>query len=1010
MDQKYQNNIGIIHLSDMHFSIEFSHTKKRVDSLFSSIKDDFHGCRVIFIVVSGDIANTGSNKEYEKASSFFDKLTDDLQEQYDSSKIRYVFVPGNHDCDFKKHTQVRQNIIENINYDTLGNDQSVLEEGACIQDSFWNFYKKYEAPPDQNIFYSIQETINQKKVVFHCFNTAWMSQINEQPGQLFFPVKNLFGLMQHAEFDLNVAVFHHPISWLNPNTHENNRKEFQDILDTTSSLQLVGHEHVSEARRSSNLDTHNSETICLTGKIFQDNSKPEVSGFQTLKINLDDNSCQRICYTWENYLYKIHDQKIFSIKNKPRRTIEINDDFIATINSINLPLSLGKKDITLSDLFVYPHLEDMNPKSKEKIEDYIDSAKLTDLGVEGVYVLEGEGQVGKSSLLNMMMIKIFENGYYPVKLVGPKVSHGNIDKLIMEALESQYSENINIYDLFRQLPKNQKVILFDDFHACKLKEETRGRLIEELKKLFGFVFLTVDAVHGMLPQCQSLFNSAKHFSIKPFGYSKRNLLIEKYIRNKHLDSIDTQELFEKVRDTFDKLHHVLGNKLIPPYPIFLLTIIQSLNYSPLNTNETSYGYCYQTLIHLALSNAGVSQDHIDSYTNFITELAFEIFKRGSSSISERDFELFYDMYRTKFWAHRFDEMCARLLNSKILVIDYGEYRFGYIYILYFLAAKKIAEMIDKEDGRTTVRSLFEELHVERNANILVFITHHTKNYQFIEESILTAMVPFDEISPITLDKECHYYQLLNDIVEEILNDVIEMRDPAQERKKQLFEQDEFERGGKRDHFNHEEFENDIRVRPFIHAIRSIEIVGQIVKNRKGSLETTTLKEMIKELYYTGFRMISAFGELIKMGKDDLTVRIDEKVTDSDTSSEIENKIYRFLQIMSLHACLGIFTKLIHHVGVKELRDLFLEIADDIGTPAAHVVSFSINSYYGKVNMKELEMLAKEFRDNFVVLQILRSRMKAYVYNNYVDYKLKQRIGSCLKMDVPARLGHKNRGI
>ena len=41
---------------------------------------------------------------------------------------------------------------------------------------------------------------------------------------------------------------------------------------------------------------------------------------------------------------------------------------------------------------------------------------------------------------------------------------------------------------------------------------------------------------------------------------------------------------------------------------------------------------------------------------------------------------------------------------------------------------------------------------------------------------------------------------------------------------------------------------------------------------------------------------------------------------------------------------------------------------------------------GKINITELEQLTKEFKSNRVALEILRLRVKAYIYNNYVDYK------------------------
>ena len=168
--------------------------------------------------------------------------------------------------------------------------------------------------------------------------------------------------------------------------------------------------------------------------------------------------------------------------------------------------------------------------------------------------------------------------------------------------------------------------------------------------------------------------------------------------------------------------------------------------------------------------------------------------------------------------------------------------------------------------------------------------------------------------------------------------------------------------------------------------------------------------MIAELYNSAFRMIGYLGGLIREGKDELAEKILEKIKAKDSNYDIERKVSGFLDFVSLQACLGIFSKLIHHAGVKELHELFSEVAHDINTPAAHLVSFSINTYYGKINIKELEKLAKDFEDNYVAFQILRSRIKAYVYNNHVDYKQKQQIGAYVKMNVPARIGHKNQGI
>ena len=47
--------------------------------------------------------------------------------------------------------------------------------------------------------------------------------------------------------------------------------------------------------------------------------------------------------------------------------------------------------------------------------------------------------------------------------------------------------------------------------------------------------------------------------------------------------------------------------------------------------------------------------------------------------------------------------------------------------------------------------------------------------------------------------------------------------------------------------------------------------------------------------------------------------------------------------------------------------------------------------------------------NVVALRILRARVRAYIYNNYVDYKDKQRIAAHLNMKISPGLGRERKG-
>ena len=510
-----------------------------------------------------------------------------------------------------------------------------------------------------------------------------------------------------------------------------------------------------------------------------------------------------------------------------------------------------------------------------------------------------------------------------------------------------------------------------------------------------------------MPQLQSEFEDFYYFTIKPLGYKKINDLIKKYHLLKENPLIVNQAiLLQKTKISFDQVRQVLGDKIIPAYPVFIISILQALDYKPLNLNESSYGYCYQTLIHFALAKqAGLSNDDIDTYVNYLKEFAFFLFKKDLDGIDKKTFKEFHTEYEKSFIIPEFEIVRKTLLNSQILKIEDDGYKFGYKYILYFLIAKYISEIINSKEGNVWVKKLFQNLHNEKNANILVFITHHTKEITFIEESLFSTLTPFENTTPISLEKGGQYYQLIQDIANEISNDILELnRKPEEEREKHLTRLDEINRKIEKDNSSEEEVPEEINnlMLPFYSSFRSIEIVGQIIKNRKGSLPKQKLTELITELYLLGFRTIGCLGDMFKEMKNELLVNLIERIDDGDSKHKIDQKINTFFQIISLQACLGIISKIVYSTGVKELKDIYKQVAEEIGTPVAKLVSFSINSYYNDISANEIKTLASELEDNLVAFQILKIRVKSYIYNNHVDFKKKQKIASALKMQLGSR--------
>lgn len=1000
--------IGILHITDIHFTSKTVLGNKQ-ESLGKVMINDFHDVRKVYLILSGDIAYSGKKEEYSKAKSFIDALKKIYGYKVENVDIQPIIIPGNHDCDFSHTSDLRNTILRNVNYDSIGKDNSFIDLSLAVQNSFWGFYGFYHKLPSDKLFYLFDDKIEGRNITFYCLNTAWMSKLKEDSGAMFFPVKRF---EKHLAKDLRkdvlkIATWHHPINWFNPNTTENNKKEFQHFVESLAPVHFFGHEHEHEHQQSINKN-RNIDTHLLSGKQFHDDKKPNDSGFQTMVINIFDLKAFVKQYSWhqDEYYSLTHESKI-SLTKETKQNFALKSDFEKELNDLKIPLLFNnKKDIKLLDIFIFPDIEPATISNIDKLESHVDSSRILESEFPNC-VLDGDSQIGKSTLLSALFLKMYRGGVSPILIKGEDFKSLDLDKLIKKALQKQYVNGFNEFDRFMQLDLDKRVLLIDDYNNSILNTHSTKTILEEASKKFGKVIVTMDSANGLLPSMQTDFQNWKFYSIKPLGYRKRNDLIESYHYLKEDSVTFNEDLFiEETKISFDNVQSVLGNKLMPSYPIFILSILQALEYKPMQHQETSFGYCYQTLIHYSLNNAGVKNEYIDTYFNFLTELAYQFIIADLDCLTRREYDDFYEAYKLDFLVPSFDVVHKTLIKSKIISEKDNRISFGYKYILYYLSAKKISDVLHKTEGKGVIQKLFERVHLERNASILVFVTHHSKDISFIEESMMNSMIVLDKIQPITLFKDDPFYSIIRDIAEEVKHDVLEInKNPREERRKYLTLSDESQREFEVSEKEIDGASTNVKEQidsifiPFQQSFRSIEIVGQIIRNRKGSLTRRQLHEMTKEIYTTGFRTVGFVSELLNNDRNDIIASIVDESDENEPKHEIETRINLFIQMLSLQTCLAVFNKLTHSVGNRDLKELYKDVAADINNPAAKLVTFGINSYYGAISLSDLKELAQDLHGNLVATNLLKLRVKSYVYNKNLDYKTKQQIANILEMSI-----------
>lgn len=990
--------IGILHLSDLH--IQEDDLTNRIENLVRSVEYDIKQISHLYLVFSGDIVNFGRKSEFEKAKFFISRLTDRLKEKWKLLNIKIVAVPGNHDCCFDNEKKTRKSILNDCKTDTV-DEEDYFIDAMAVQSDFWDFTNEVTELSERNLVsykYVFRPHLD-FKVTFHCYNTSWLTEINEKQGSLIIP-ENKFIENENCEYV--ISVFHHPVDWLSANTKRNNKQRFEEHLINSSNLVIYGHEH-DKGNPKAVLQKNNNVVFC-GGKSFDKNIITE-TGFCLYEIDLTDKSINIKTFNFDGETYLVETEDKHQIIEKVKREFILNKEFETKITDLSIPLKHSKKPkLVLSDIFVYPDLEPLleednyvaqYPNSSELIEKVKNEKNLNIL-------IEGADQSGKTSLLYVLYKRYYEMGLTPIYLRGKYCNETDVKKLVKKVLKEQYnSENV---DLFFQLDK--KVLLLDNFHKSSLNSKYKKRLVESFNNNFEVIIVTSDNTYSSKNVTEEATSFKDYFKYKllPLGHEKRSELIEQWLLiGENKLTVQEEVILNTVKSRFNEINSLIGNRLMPSYPIFILTLLQSLDENLQNFSQTSYANIYLVLIKAGLVKEGIKDSVLTSLLNILKELAFYMYDKKKSPFNREDFDNFILEYSAKYFRHKSltnDKILSVLCNSNILKFDDEYYTFSYKYIYYFLIAQKISTDIESYQG--LIYDLCNNIHLEINANILIFLSHHSKAQILIDCIVFTSEIPFEKVNPLTLSKDDEFVQFITEFTNEIKDEIIEDRNPKEEVKKELKKKDAIERRNRVD----TDSDNEEGILPseaieMNQAFRTVKIIGQIVKNQSGDFEKEKLIKLVEAAYNTIFRFLGFYSGMLEKDKELLIEAIVEDIKKKEEEKKskrgeidvklIEKTVRNILQFISWRICVDSMTNLMFSVGTKGQNELFDRVNANIDTTASKIVTFAIKTFYDKIDTKELEKLFEDVKDNYLAQCILREYIKRYLYTNFVERNKRDRI-------------------
>jgi hypothetical protein len=992
----------ILHLTDLHIGATQNVVVNRAEAIARSLNGSLSGTSAVFIAVSGDIAQSGQKEQYEIARSLLRTIALEIKKEKDVP-VEFVFVPGNHDCDFTGSQVVRNSVLKDIVSHGGSVPMELVDELSKVQNRYFEFRNElinYDAVLHDDRLWTVQEfVVEGKRIWFDSLNASGMSTIHEKPGAVFFPFEG-YQDFKPTDADLRIGMIHHPLNWYS----QINYQGFKSFLHSLEDFLLTGHEHSGNA--GIRQDARNGECAFIEGAALQINGRQE-SGFNLLELRLESAEfrCDRFEYIDGRYLRQ-NDEIWLPIRPMPQRTVaelQISKSFQKTLCDPGATLHHpDKRDLCLDDFYVFPDLDvqsserRMSGKNGTVPRKKSSKALTVAASVEKEVILEGDENAGKTRLLYQLFQAYHAQNRVPVLIDGRKIkSSSDLDKLLAHAVAEQYGkENLVAYE---QTSRDKKILLIDDFDQAPLQDRFKAKLYEFMSQRFETRIITV----GENFRVGELFSGDKlaplssfvHYKIMPFGYERRGELVMKWNRLGLSEVTPTNQWLSACTQAEKLIEAAKLQHVATTVPILVLSLL-NLGTSGVakEMHNSSFAHYFYFLIVGALDKAGVRQEALSKFLGFATHLSWFVKHNGTDhEITELEFRRFCKSYSHEWMTTVPEEMIDVLSRARIICVNGDCISFTYQYAYYYFLGRYTNSFIDDGDVKAYLAYCMKHLYVRECANTLLFLAHHSGNSLVLDGVIAALGEHFATVCPVNFSKED--IGTVSTLISNAPAMIYEHTDPVSHRSEVHKFQDENDSGSD-GLAAAPRLESDKR--NFIDEITSvsktIEIAAALLTNQYANLTRDKKNQSIKLIFETALKAIRGFYEIIGHDPERLVKELANRVKSKkqDLSFEDSEKITRQALAWVLKIVSTAFVeKAGQHLGSPVLADNVDDVVTQSPTLAMKLIKLGQQiSGPGRLPQGAIKEILRDEKDNPCVMSIMQLLVlkRLYMYETEHDDK------------------------
>lgn len=891
----FDPQLCIVQLTDFHFGEELrGNYQKRVNDILETIKNSIKSGTVL-LLVTGDVARTGEEKEYHAAAMFFDYLIERLNKP--EYQLRVYILPGNHDLQGPCNSIVCR---ADAQYD--------LDINNMV--SFFEFANKYDNQfvlgKPEPITFEVEGT----QVSVSGYNSAPLSSLLGDDKGFHLLRCPESGLLDNIpDSGLHIFASHHGPEWF----CDDDRLSLEKLLSNCFDFAFTGHEHMGQSRCVGGLA--GESCVVVRGGTYS-LCDDDQSSYKMLLIRFGElgsfEFAERV-YGWEasaqihTLLDEAHSYRRY-IKSKtffrPRSDF-VKELFEAEDNSSE----------SFKDSFVFPSLKEEIATGTKDGELRINDQKLiSDIHSFMEFLLDAKTleihsdiRAGKSSLLKAIYRESLAMGYSPL-LLTPDYSTGSITRTLSTIIEDQYGDTREAAELFRRIPREKVLLLVDDFDSLKRKNK-KSDVIKSMLKIAGNIVL-ITAKSFTFELDETVEVDFRHLLICPWTKNKRDELIQKRCKDRLSDE-QTDELIAIV----DKAVHS-HFQLFDMTPPFINQYIDFYIYesgASFIKGDLPFTTIMNSNVKRRMRNAVPDDDDqlvdelADAVITVLKKLALKIHSDRTTVFSSRTFSEVAENYLSEYGIPAKPKiiMDASIQSGVLVVKDNGyEYSFASRSLYAYFVAQAIDFELDEdvELGESFVMRLLDELDFPINEEILVLL-EGTRFIPWLTQKLVEKASDAVDSSDVIFNQG-KTYKCLSGL------EGIKIAPPSQEGAgaiRSVTDEIEkrnceaIERVSYAGVYEYEVPETRSAFQSAIIALKYVAIAGRCLNRQQVKLKESLKATVREQIYYATGAALNLLLASIDESYDEM---VEDVVGQLDSSEEARPKIRKLLSMVALSGCIG----------------------------------------------------------------------------------------------------------